>query len=121
MVKDGEELWGYYFADHERRVVFWFEDHRSRTLTNYIRGVERKSHIKYALESQYWQHIELFPNRRFLPEDVVVELRELIILQVFSTLSICPDSNARDPSILHVYPLRHGLASGHTIISWTSQ
>jgi hypothetical protein len=34
---------------------------------------------------------------------------------------ICPGSNVCDPSILHVYPLRHGLVSSHTIIGWASQ
>ncbi|KAG2030680.1 hypothetical protein BDR03DRAFT_1016879 [Suillus americanus] len=70
MVEDDEEMWGYYFVDHKRRVIFWFEDHRSHLLTNDVRGVERKSHIKYALESQYC---------RFLPEDIVVELKELVL------------------------------------------
>ncbi|KAG2110651.1 uncharacterized protein F5147DRAFT_651824 [Suillus discolor] len=79
IVKDGEEMWGYYFVDHEKRVIFWFEDHISDSLMSGIRGVERKSHIKHALESQYWRHIELFPNRRLLSEDIVVELKELVM------------------------------------------
>ncbi|KAG1861805.1 hypothetical protein DFJ58DRAFT_247854 [Suillus subalutaceus] len=80
IVTDGVEKWGYYFADHDKRVVFWFEDHTSDLLMNKIRGVERKSHVRYALESQYWKHIELFPNKRSLPEDVVVKLKEIIML-----------------------------------------
>ncbi|KAG1775716.1 hypothetical protein EV702DRAFT_1199206 [Suillus placidus] len=24
---DGEEKWGYYFADHDRRIIFWLEPH----------------------------------------------------------------------------------------------
>ncbi|KAG2368658.1 hypothetical protein BDR07DRAFT_1457187 [Suillus spraguei] len=78
IVEDGEEMWGYYFVDHKRRVIFWFEDHRSRFLINHMRGVERTGHVKHALESQYWRHIELFPNKRSLPEDVAVELKELV-------------------------------------------
>ncbi|KAG2139272.1 hypothetical protein DEU56DRAFT_800495 [Suillus clintonianus] len=81
IVKDGGESWGYYFADHERRVIFWFKDHKSHSLMRHVRGVKRKSqsHIKYALEAQYWLHITLFPNKRFLPEDIVVELKELLM------------------------------------------
>jgi hypothetical protein len=45
IVIDGEEKWGYYFVDHDKRVIFWFEDHTSDLLMNSIRGVERKSHI----------------------------------------------------------------------------
>jgi hypothetical protein len=73
--KDGEWMWGYYFVDHTKRVVFWFEDHISDSLMGGVRGVERKSHAsefffveyfpflllqiiiappEYALESQYW-------------------------------------------------------------------
>ncbi|KAG1908899.1 uncharacterized protein F5891DRAFT_32125 [Suillus fuscotomentosus] len=71
--------WGYYFVDHDRRVIFWFEDYESPHLMNNVRGVERKSHIKYALDSQYWRHIELFPNKRILPEDIVVTLKEIVM------------------------------------------
>ncbi|KAG1767330.1 hypothetical protein EV702DRAFT_1013229 [Suillus placidus] len=79
IVEQGEESWGYYFADHEKRVIFWFEDHKSFELMNNVRGVKRKSHVKYALDSQYWRHIELFPNKRVLPEDIVVTLKELVM------------------------------------------
>jgi hypothetical protein len=76
---DGKEKWGYYFADHDKRVVFWLEPHKSRDLLDNVRGVKRQSHVKYALESQYWMHIELFPNKRFLPEDVLVRLKEIVM------------------------------------------
>ncbi|KAG1898112.1 uncharacterized protein F5891DRAFT_1044521 [Suillus fuscotomentosus] len=76
---DDGEMWGYYFADHKKRIIFWFEDHTSDPLMNKIRGVECKSHLRYALESQYWRHVELFPNKRFLPEDVVVKLKEIVM------------------------------------------
>ncbi|KAJ8596063.1 hypothetical protein M405DRAFT_837420 [Rhizopogon salebrosus TDB-379] len=66
--KDGR--WGYYFADHDRRLIFWFEDHES----------EHKSHLMYALEAQYWCiHIELFPNKRCVPGDVVVRIKEFVM------------------------------------------
>ncbi|KAG2079266.1 hypothetical protein BDR04DRAFT_1112518 [Suillus decipiens] len=78
-VKKGKEYWGYYFVDHEKRVIFWFEDYQPFDLTNNIRGATCKSHVKYAIESQYWRHIELFPNKRVLPEDVVVTLKEFSI------------------------------------------
>lgn len=70
---------GYYFVDHDKRVIFWFEAHKSIHLMLDVRGVERKSHVRYALESEYWGHISLFPNKRCLPEDIVVRLKELLI------------------------------------------
>lgn len=36
---------GYYFVDHDKHVIFWFEGHEARTLVGNVRGVERKSHI----------------------------------------------------------------------------
>ncbi|KAG1720878.1 hypothetical protein EDB19DRAFT_1859964 [Suillus lakei] len=75
----GKESCGYYFADHKRRVIFWFEDYQNIELMNDVRGVKRKSHVKYALDSQYWRHIELFPNKRVLPEDIVVKLKEIVM------------------------------------------
>ncbi|KAG2091846.1 uncharacterized protein F5147DRAFT_840739 [Suillus discolor] len=109
MVENDEETWGYYFVDHKRRVIFWFEDNRSHSLMNFVRGVERKSHIKYALESQYWTHIELFPNRRFLPDDIVVELKELIMFaqadSITSQTSLVRFTSDQIPSILSLVDL----------------
>lgn len=79
LISDDGETWGYYFADHDKRIIFWFEDHKSRPLMNKVRGVECKSHIRYALEAQYWRHVELFPNKRFLPKNVIVKLKEIVM------------------------------------------
>ncbi|KAG2145785.1 hypothetical protein DEU56DRAFT_731794, partial [Suillus clintonianus] len=78
MLGDGRTI-GYYFVDHDRRVIFWFEAHKCIHLMLGVRGVERKSHVRYALESEYWGHVNLFPNKRRLPEDVVVRLKELLM------------------------------------------
>lgn len=74
-----DEKWGYYFADHDKRVIFWLEPYESEELIGHIRGVKSASHIKYALEAQYWKHVELFPNERFLPKNIVVRLREIVM------------------------------------------
>ncbi|KAG2053024.1 hypothetical protein BDR06DRAFT_956884 [Suillus hirtellus] len=79
IVEGDKEYLGYYFADHDRRVIFWFEDYKCFDLVNNVRGVERKSHIKHALGSQYWRHVELFPNKRILPEDIVMTLKEIVM------------------------------------------
>jgi hypothetical protein len=41
---NGEAVWGYYFADHDTRTIFWYEDYESGSM-NLIRGVHRKDHI----------------------------------------------------------------------------
>lgn len=72
LMEGDREEWGYYFADHDNRVIFWFEAHRSNELIGNVRGVKCTNHISesgkyfsirasfiallpgYALESQYW-------------------------------------------------------------------
>ncbi|KAG2353922.1 hypothetical protein BDR07DRAFT_1382676 [Suillus spraguei] len=46
VVEDGKDIWGYYFADHQRRVIFWFEDYKIFELMDNVRVVKRKSHVK---------------------------------------------------------------------------
>ncbi|KAG1798586.1 uncharacterized protein HD556DRAFT_1306035 [Suillus plorans] len=70
--------WGYYFVDHDRRVIFWFEDYESPDLVNNVRGVERKSTSVCSI-TQPKRYIELFPNKRVLPEDIVVTLKEIVM------------------------------------------
>ncbi|KAG2139269.1 hypothetical protein DEU56DRAFT_800456 [Suillus clintonianus] len=69
---------GYYFVDHDARVIFWPEPVQSRELMHHVRGVVEKSHVGYALEAQYWKHCTLFPNMRALPEQVVDHFRDII-------------------------------------------
>lgn len=40
-----EGEWGYYFADHDNRVIFWFGAHRSNHLIGNVRGVKCADHI----------------------------------------------------------------------------
>lgn len=45
--------WCYYFADHDRPLIFWFEDHESR-LMKPVRCVERKSHLSASPWNNYF-------------------------------------------------------------------
>ncbi|OAX30976.1 hypothetical protein K503DRAFT_870812 [Rhizopogon vinicolor AM-OR11-026] len=74
--EDGK--FGYYFVDHDAQIIFWPESVGSWALMNDVRGVTKKSHIKYALEAQYWKHCTLFPNMRVLPRPIVERLRDMI-------------------------------------------
>ncbi|KAG1775696.1 hypothetical protein EV702DRAFT_1007431 [Suillus placidus] len=141
LVEEGREEWGYYFADHDNRVIFWFEAHRSGDLIGNVRGVKCADHIRYALESQYWfvplrsmhisslnrsrcaetssqpiltlcgyphnfdrLHIELYPNKRSLPKNVVVRLREVVMYtqadNITSDTSLAPFSSEEVASML---------------------
>ncbi|OAX31110.1 hypothetical protein K503DRAFT_870764, partial [Rhizopogon vinicolor AM-OR11-026] len=79
LMPDDDSTLGYYFADYDKRVIFWFDDYNSHLLMSNVRGVEHESHIRYAVESEYWRHIELFPNNRFLPKDDVVRLKQIVM------------------------------------------
>ncbi|KAG1815232.1 uncharacterized protein BJ212DRAFT_1481755 [Suillus subaureus] len=76
--KRSEGVFGYYFVDHDARIIFWPEIVQSRELMIHVRGVTDKSHIRYALEAQYWKHCTLFPNMRALPGQAVDCLRDII-------------------------------------------
>lgn len=108
MDKDNKCI-GYYFVDHDRRVIFWFEAHESHYVIFGVRGVERKSHVRYALESQYWKFVEQYPNKRFLPKDVVVRLKEVVMHghaeYITDEKSVSPFTSDETASILHLMDL----------------
>ncbi|KAG1740176.1 uncharacterized protein EDB91DRAFT_1347133 [Suillus paluster] len=129
MEVDGKEKWGYYFADHNRCVIFWLEPHPSKELMSNVRGVKRKNHVRYALESQYWfvspqkRHIELFPNKRLLPKDVVVRLKEIVMFtqadSITSEKCLTPFSSDQVASILGLMnPLMSSIDKEHEHSVW---
>ncbi|KAJ8584356.1 hypothetical protein M405DRAFT_798136, partial [Rhizopogon salebrosus TDB-379] len=69
---------GYYFVDHDAQILFWPQPVMSWELMSGVKGVTKKSHIRYALEAQYWKHCALFPNMRVLRGHVVERLRDMI-------------------------------------------
>ncbi|KAG2046716.1 hypothetical protein BDR06DRAFT_1025354 [Suillus hirtellus] len=100
-----------------------------------IRGVKRKTHIRYALESQYWSvrpqnpylislHIELFPNKRFLPEDVLVTLKEIIMFtraggQYYLQKCLASFTSDQVSSMLDLMdPLMSSIDKGHEHSVW---
>ncbi|KAG2131682.1 hypothetical protein DEU56DRAFT_454610 [Suillus clintonianus] len=113
-----DEEWGYYFADHNERVIFWFEPNRSSDLIGNVRGVKCRNHIRYALESQYWAHIELYPNKRCLPKGDVVRLREIVMCiqadNITSDTCLAPFSSEEVASMLGLMdPLMNSADSEH--------
>ncbi|KAH7886377.1 hypothetical protein F5I97DRAFT_1274383 [Phlebopus sp. FC_14] len=69
----------YYFVDLERKLLFWLEDFDPSGMYGNVRGVKEPTHIKCALEMQYWWHCELYPYDRVLQSATFYELRGLII------------------------------------------
>jgi len=74
-----ETICGYYFVNHPSRCLFWLEVFDADDTCDEIGVVTSESHLGYQIESQYWTHVELFPNGRELKEELVDELRDIIL------------------------------------------
>ncbi|KAG1740685.1 hypothetical protein EDB19DRAFT_767077 [Suillus lakei] len=71
----------YYFVDHAARTLFWLHDVNYGATTNIfssLQGVDDLSHIRYALESEYWTHCERYPNHQMDRVKLIKELREVV-------------------------------------------
>ncbi|KAF8838705.1 hypothetical protein BDN67DRAFT_1012905 [Paxillus ammoniavirescens] len=101
----------YYYVDHQKRVLFWAHEFAPEIdLMENVKSVSDLSHVRYMIEAEYWyaphlsatpidwthrrMHCELFPNRRYLPEAIVDELKETILHAnteiITSDLSLSP-------------------------------
>ncbi|KAJ8594025.1 hypothetical protein M405DRAFT_785153 [Rhizopogon salebrosus TDB-379] len=69
----------YYFVDHRKRLLFWVHDQHTEKLFDGVRGVEKMSHIKYAIEHQYWSHCEMYPNERLPGSALLNDLKEIVV------------------------------------------
>jgi hypothetical protein len=56
-MKGEDSKWGYYFADHDKRVIFWLKPHKSKELMGNVQGVNSASHISECFLSNL--HSEL--------------------------------------------------------------
>ncbi|KAI6016564.1 hypothetical protein BKA83DRAFT_4331434 [Pisolithus microcarpus] len=70
--------YGYYFVDHRQRLLFWVDDYDLSHIFFSVKGVTARDHMKQAVVTQYWMHIELYPNRRELKANDHEELRNIL-------------------------------------------
>ncbi|KIJ08414.1 hypothetical protein PAXINDRAFT_172918, partial [Paxillus involutus ATCC 200175] len=77
----------YYFVDHKRQLLFWVHDCKLSMVSSNVKGVTRMSHMKYAVETQYWTHLELYPNLRKLKAEHQAELKGILIHASTETLT----------------------------------
>ncbi|OAX43356.1 hypothetical protein K503DRAFT_708684 [Rhizopogon vinicolor AM-OR11-026] len=84
----------YYFVDHPKRLILWIHEQHTEKLFEGVRGVEKLSHIKYAVEHQYWSHCELYPNVKLDVPALLHDLREVVVHasaeNVTTDLSVSP-------------------------------
>lgn len=74
---DKRPTFGYYFASHIHKRVFWLEDFNLACLSEDCDG-SMESSSKCA-EAQYWKHCELFPNTLDISEIVIRELKSILV------------------------------------------
>ncbi|KAF9234079.1 hypothetical protein BU15DRAFT_79397 [Melanogaster broomeanus] len=77
----------YYFVDHQRQLLFWVHAYPLSNIFANVKGVNKKSHMKYAIETQYWTHLELYPNGRTLKAEHHTELKGILIHASTETLT----------------------------------
>ncbi|KAH9998654.1 hypothetical protein BJV77DRAFT_940470 [Russula vinacea] len=68
--------YSYWFADHAHRTIFWL--HPVDTNTIGLPVLYSKRHLQYALEENYWTHVEMFPATA--AQYSVIALNELHII-----------------------------------------
>ncbi|KAJ2926597.1 hypothetical protein H1R20_g10501, partial [Candolleomyces eurysporus] len=72
----------YYYADHDRKIVFFLDDVEAQTnlpVWSQLKGVTSMAHLKHEIEAQYWHHGVLYPTTIELKAEFVVELRDVIL------------------------------------------
>ncbi|EMD35463.1 hypothetical protein CERSUDRAFT_116212 [Gelatoporia subvermispora B] len=101
----------YYLANHVTRVLFWLEESSTDVLD--LMPSVSPSHLRLALEEQYWSHIEFFPSHRInrlsprLPELINVFMHAQIDTMT-SNVSTSPYNTADCKQILKVLVAMRG-------------
>ncbi|KAL0574220.1 hypothetical protein V5O48_007740, partial [Marasmius crinis-equi] len=79
----------YYIADHTTRSVFWLDSYDADNMYVWleVKGVTELSHIRHAIESQYWYHCQLFPDCYRLELEAIDELRDILTYWIGDVLT----------------------------------
>lgn len=75
-----EDVCHYYFVQHDKRLLFWLQD-LTEPICIYekVKGVKSDTHIKIALEAQYWMHCELYPSNAPIQPQIPTELKHVLL------------------------------------------
>ncbi|KAG1860178.1 hypothetical protein DFJ58DRAFT_779756 [Suillus subalutaceus] len=75
-----EDACNYYFVQHDKRLLFWLQDFDEPIcIYEHVKGVKSDTHIKIALEAQYWMHCELYPNNAPIQHQIAIELKHVLL------------------------------------------
>ncbi|KAG2154266.1 uncharacterized protein EDB93DRAFT_1050734, partial [Suillus bovinus] len=78
VASSGITCW-YYFVNHNSRCLFWLHESDVEDVLSDCKGVKSLSHIRLAIEAQYWLHWEYFPNLCLVSQDHVDEVKDMLI------------------------------------------
>ncbi|KAG1840117.1 hypothetical protein C8R48DRAFT_781864 [Suillus tomentosus] len=69
----------YYFANHRDRCLFWLDEYSTEDILSECNGVENLSHIRLAIQAQYWKHCDYFPCLCSITQKLVDEVKDMLI------------------------------------------
>ncbi|OAX31124.1 hypothetical protein K503DRAFT_870758 [Rhizopogon vinicolor AM-OR11-026] len=75
---DGSVVCCYYFANHRDRCLFWLDDYLAHGLLTDCVGIQNLSHIRFAIEGQYWKHWDYFPSLCLVTKNLVDEVKDML-------------------------------------------
>ncbi|KAH9855347.1 hypothetical protein C2E23DRAFT_815397 [Lenzites betulinus] len=90
--QSGDEC-SYYVADHAAHILFWFEEVDLDQLL--IPDLVSESHLRFALEDLYFQHVEQFPSHS--PAGLSLPVDELISIFIHGEGDQITSSNSTFP------------------------
>ncbi|KAJ7669933.1 hypothetical protein DFH06DRAFT_1179598 [Mycena polygramma] len=79
----------YYCVDHAARLIFWFHtfDMNQLSIWQKVPGINSDTHVKCALEIEYWRHRDLFPSSAALTRHETCELRDTIRFNIADAMT----------------------------------
>lgn len=94
---DGEAvICCYYFANHRDRCLFWLDDFDPKEIISECKGVQNLSHAWLAIQAQYWKHWDYFPSLCPVTENIVNELKDMLMHATCDHLTSLGSSAAFD-------------------------
>ncbi|PCH35220.1 hypothetical protein WOLCODRAFT_155894 [Wolfiporia cocos MD-104 SS10] len=97
-----KRMYYYYCANRTTRTVFWPEPVYATTISQGVRPVSHPRYLKDASAAQYWNHVELYPNDRYVSLDLVAEVRQLVHFAAFDSQTSLTSTSPYGPDDLAI-------------------
>ncbi|PPR00765.1 hypothetical protein CVT24_000790 [Panaeolus cyanescens] len=94
------QRYGYYFADHESRSLFWLDDFDALDALSEVKVLFTPSHVRHELTAFYWMHVEYFPHTHAHDSEIVSELKGMVIHAYGDTITSLTSTSPYDTPTL---------------------